>query len=310
MSMMNIGADMHSTEYERTFWDALRRKNVETQCLRTGRNSLTGAFELPYADRPQCEDAITAESAFRKVATVIKADRESQIRTYDFENVASWVPEGGAIPTEDMENDFNKLPMLSHKLVVLTKVDNDFVYDAGFDFKSLFLSKLSRSFATAEDEAFVNGTGASMPTGILSDDAGAEVGITTAELTYDDVIKLYFSLDKKYRDHGVWMMNDETALLLRTMKDNAGNYIWNQTNDTILGKQVVLCKAMPSVTSGAKPIVFGDFSYYWIVIRRAMAIRTLPEKFILNDQTGYLAHEFMDAKLVHRDAIKAIQIGH
>lgn len=309
MSMMNIGADMHSTEYERTFWNVLRRNNVDTECLRTGRDSLTGAFELPFADRPQYEDIITAESAFRKVATIMHLNRESQIRTYDFENAALWVPAGGEIPTEDMYNDLNKLPMLSHKLVLLTKIDNDFVYDAGFDFKSMFLKKLCRSFATAEDEAFVNGTGVNMPTGILNDEAGAKIGFTTADFTYDDVIKLYFALDKKYRDHGVWMMNDETALLLRTMKDDAGNYIWNQSNDTILGKPVVLCNAMPSAAAGAKPIVFGDFSYYWIVIRRTMAIRTLSERFILNDQTGYLAREFMDARLIQREAIKAIQLG-
>ncbi len=304
MNTINI----KSTEYERTFWDVLRGKTTDKETLRIGKDFLTGAFALPPADNPQCEDAITAESAFRKIANVMKADKESKIYTYDFENVVSWIPEGGNIPTEDMNNDFTKLPMLSHKLVVLTKIDNDFVHDAGFDFKSLFLSKLARSFATAEDEAFVNGTGVNMPTGILNDDAGAEVGVATAEITYDDIIKLYFSLDKKYRDHGVWMMNDETALLLRTLKDSTGNYIWNQSNDTILGKQVVICNAMPSVASGAKPIVFGDFSYYWIVIRRTLAIRTLAERFILNDQTGYLAHEFMDAKLIHRDAIKAIQL--
>lgn len=309
MSMTNFGADMHSTEYERTFWDVLRKKNVNTQILSTGRDSITGAFELPFSDRPQCEDAITAESTFRKIATVLKANRESKIYTYAFENVVSWIPEDGAISTEDMDTDFNKLPMLSHKLVVLTKIDNEFVYDAGFDFKSLFFKKLSRSFATAEDDAFINGTGVNMPTGILNDTDGAEIGAATVNLTYDDVIKLYFSLDKKYRDYGVWLMNDQTAFLLRTMKDSAGNYIWNQTNDTILGKQVVLCKAMPSVAAGTKPIVFGDFSYYWIVSRKAMAIRTLSEKFILNNQTGYLAHEFMDGKLMHRDAIKAVQIG-
>lgn len=308
MSMMNIGAAVNSAEYERTFWDALRGKNADTQRLHAGRDSLTGAFALPTADSPKCEDAITAESTFRQIATIMKPNRESKIYTYDFENVASWVPEGANIPTEEMDSDFEKLTMLSHKLVVLTKVDNDFVYDAGFDFKSLFLQKLARSFAAAEDAAFVNGTGINMPTGILDDTAGAEVGATTAEVTCDDLIRLYFSLDKKYRDHGIWMMNDETAMQLRTMKDSSGGYLWNHNTDTIFGKSVILCKAMPPIGSGAKPIAFGDFSYYWIIIRKALSVRTLPEKFILHDQTGYLAHEFMDAKLVHRDAVKVMQI--
>ena len=85
------------------------------------------------------------------------------------------------------------------------------------------------------------------------------------------------------------MMNDETALALRTLKDADGNYIWNHTTDTILGKQVVICNAMPGSDAGKKPIAFGDFSYYWIINRRPLAVRTLAEKFALNDLTGYLA---------------------
>ena len=148
-----------------------------------------------------------------------------------------------------------------------------------------------------------------MPTGILVDEGGADIGITTSSLSYEDIVKLYFSVDKEYRDRGIWMMNDETAQHLRTLKDESGNYIWNQSSDTILGKQVVICNAMPSISSGAKPIVFGDFSYYWIVSRKPVAVRTLSEKFIANNQTGYLANEFMDARLIRSEAVKAVQIA-
>lgn len=33
-------------------------------------------------------------------------------------------------------------------------------------------------------------------------------------------------------------MNDKTALVLRTLKDKDGNYLWNQADNTILGKEV------------------------------------------------------------------------
>lgn len=71
----------------------------------------------------------------------------------------------------------------------------------------------------------LNGTGVDMPTGIL-DENGAGIGVTAAALTLDDVIQLYFSADKEYRERGVWLMNDETALALRFLKDDAGNYFY------------------------------------------------------------------------------------
>nr|DAP54788.1 MAG TPA: major capsid protein [Caudoviricetes sp.] len=78
--------------------------------------------------------------------------------------------------------------------------------------------------------------GADEPTGILHNTDGAKTALTAETLTYDDVISLYFSVDKEYRRNGIWLMNDKTALVLRKLKDNNGNYLWNQANDTILGK--------------------------------------------------------------------------
>ena len=188
-------------------------------------------------------------------------------------------------------------------------MDEDFVNDVGFDIEKYLTQKLGKSFGKAEDNAFINGTGADEPTGILHHTDGAKTALTVETLTYDDVISLYFSVDKEYRKNGIWLMNDKTALALRKLKDNDGNYLWNQANDTILGKQVIILEYMPDIETGTKPIAFGDFSYYWIVGRKPVTVRTLLEKFVLYDQIGYLAFEFLDGKLVRNEAIKVIQMA-
>ena len=77
----------------------------------------------------------------------------------------------------------------------------------------------------------------------------------------------------------------------------------------ILGKQVIISEYMPDIETGTKPIAFGDFSYYWIVGRKPVTVRTLLEKFVLYDQIGYLAFEFLDGKIVRNEAIKVIQMA-
>ena len=74
-------------------------------------------------------------------------------------------------------------------------------------------------------------------------------------------------------------MNNETALKLRTLKDNAGNYLWNHSDSTILGKSVYISDYMPSESDGegARPIAFGDFSYFWITDRMPFAMRPSPK---------------------------------
>ena len=77
---------------------------------------------------------------------------------------------------------------------------------AGFDIEKYLTQKLGKSFGKAEDNAFINGTGLNAPTGILHNTDGAKTALTAETLTYDDVISLYFSVDKEYRRNGIWLM--------------------------------------------------------------------------------------------------------
>ena len=180
--------------------------------------------------------------------------------------------------------------------------------DVGLNMENHLIDSIAKSFGAMEDAAYVNGKGDIQPTGILHNTRGAQVGTTTAALTYEDVVKLYFSVKPEYRKRGVWMMNDETAYYLRTLKDEGGNYIWNHANDTILGKRVYICNDMPSIGAGNKPIAFGDFSYYWIIIRDEVSVKVLKELYYDDMQIGYIAREYLDAKLIRPEAIKVIQM--
>lgn len=187
-------------------------------------------------------------------------------------------------------------------------MEDALIRDPYFKVEDYLVKRLAKNFGRAEDNGFINGTGENMPTGILADVGGAAVGVTTSALTCDDMVKLFFSVKPEYRKSGIWIMNDETALALRTLKDDAGQPIWNQSNDTILGHKVCISEFMPNAESDSKPIAFGGMSYYWIVSRRPVSVRTLTEQFAMVDCVGYLAYEFLDGKLVRPEAIKVMQM--
>lgn len=232
----------------------------------------------------------------------------SKILAKHSDSSASWIPDGGEIPAYDGMLDFTEFTLEDHKLATVLKMDADFLHDNPHIFSNFFIGRMARAFGKAENDGFINGTGVDMPMGILSEN-GANIGVTAAELTFDSVIQLYFSVDKNYRDNGVWLMNDETALALRLLKDDSGNYLWNHVNDTILGKPVYINNCMPSAASGAKPVAFGDFSFYWIVERDPLSVRILKEKFIESGQIGYLGYEFLDGKLIRSDAVKVLSVS-
>lgn len=295
-------------EYDKHFWNAMRGAKIDT-ALEAGRSSVTNSYALPSAANNKYTAALATESLFRQIGTTVMAyDSEYRIFAHDCDDLAQWVPEGGKLPIFDGANDFTRYKVDSWKLGALVKLDEDFVRDATFNVEDYLVRRLAKNFGRAEDAAFISGTSEQMPTGILNATGGAEIGCT-GSITYDDVIKLYFSVKPEYRKNSVWLMNDETALALRTLKDNSGNYLWRDSDDTILGKRVVMNSAMPSVAAGAKLIAFGDFSYYWVIARGPVSVVPIMEHFTLNQQIGYLAFEFLDGKLIRPETIKVLQIA-
>src|SRR5690606_24106249 len=117
-----------------------------------------------------------------------------------------------------------------------------------------------------------------------------------------------FSVDVHYRKKSVFMMSDKTAMHLRKLKDENGFPIFNDSNQTIFGKPVHTSPFMPIVQSGAKAILFGDLTSFWVIEREALAIRPLMELYGQTHEVGYLATERVDGKLIHPEAIQLLQI--
>ena len=297
-----------SEDYKNNFWNYMRDKEYNPENLSYGITA-AGTYAIPLGSNAPFKSALNEHSSFRGIANVYALRGSGNyFVAQDSTDWADWIGENEGIPVNDAAADFTEHPLGNYKIGVFCKFPENFVLDAKFDVETHISHRLAKNFAKAENRAFTIGDGGKMPTGILADKDGADIGVTTKTITYDDVVKLYFSVKPEYRKNGVWMMNDETAQALRTLKDDGGNYIWNHTNDTIMGKRVVISEFMPSAESGAKPIAFGDFRYYWVVTRRPLSVRCLTEQFVTQDQVGHLAFEFLDGKLVRNDAIKVLQM--
>ena len=308
--MVNYTHPTAQPEYHGQFWDMVRKNTGKQDYLSRGYNTSNGTYTLPTASSARLDKAIDQESIFRTMGTFISAYGHSyRIFAKDSDDLATFIPEGEEIPIYEDADEFNINTVDFHKAAVFLKMDEDFVRDAAFDIEGYLVKRLAKNFGRAEERACITGNGVSEPVGILHENDGAEVGKTTSELSYDDVVELYFSVKPEYCKHGTWLMNDKTALALRKIKDADGNYIWNHNNDTILGKPVQISEFMPDVEAGKKAIAFGDFSYYWFISRSPVSLRTLTEKFAIHDQVGYLALEFLDGKLIRKDAVKVLQIG-
>ena len=291
-------------EYNRAFVNALRGK-ADHHALQEGADSGVPGYKFPAGFKGDYAEAMAKENLFRRYGTMITApEGDGIIQTVVSTAVAEITGEGIAFPEND--DDFASIPCGAYKLASLAKLYKNFIMDKAFNVEDYLKNEFARRFGRAEEKVILNGSGNGEPVGVLQ---SAEVGKTTTYLTYDDVIALFFSVKPEYRKNAVWLMNDETALVLRTLKDKDGNYIWNAANSTIFDHPVVYSPYMPGIGAGAKPIVFGDLSYVWMVQRIPLTVRVLLERYVMQGMIGYAAHEFFDSKLIIPEAVKTLKIA-
>lgn len=303
--------------YKKSFWNAMRQKNIRPEvlnALQEGTDS-EGGYLVPDEFEHTLVEALEEENIFRKLAHIINTSSgDRKIPVVATKGTASWVDEEGSITESD--DAFSQVSIGAYKLGTLIKVSNELLHDSVFNLEQYISKEFARRIGNKEEDAFFNGDGDGKPVGIFNGTGGAQVGVTaasTSAITADEIIDLFYSLGAPYRKKAVWVVNDATVKSIRKLKDGNGNYLWQPaltsgTPDTLLGRPVYTSTAVPTIASGAKVIAFGDFNYYWIADRQGRVFKKLSELYATTDQTGFVATQRVDGKLILPEAIKVLQM--
>ena len=138
--------------------------------------------------------------------------------------------------------------------------------------------------------------------------------IGTVEIEADDVIDLIYKLKRPYRKKASFITNDSTLAVLRKLKDENGNYLWqpslqNGEPDRILGYAIRTSQFAPKLAAGKAALAFGDFSYYNIGDRGQRTLQVLKELFAGNGMVGYVMKERVDGLLVLPEAVQVLKVA-
>lgn len=291
--------------YNQAFWSKMRGTLINHDDLKDGQ--IDGGFQLPNDNLDKFYKALEKDNLFRRLATVLSlTNLEGTVHATTSTGSAGVVEEGNLIPEDG--DKFTQFPVRSYKIASIAKLKESFVSDNNFNLEKYLTTDFARRFGRAEEDLFINGNGTTEPTGILSISESINAKATNT-LSYDEIVELYFSIEAEYRKDAVFIMNDETAFYLRTLKDDDGNYLWNSNNDTIFGKEVITSPYMPSIESGKRPIIIGDLSFYWVIERKPLAIQVLSELYKNQGQVGFIGYERVDGKLIRPEAVKTIKMA-
>ena len=290
-------ADINATpEYRAAFVRALQNRSMTE--IRTMFTTTSNA-PVPVDMQRRIVDLMAPATVLRSICTVLNVPADQQI-TID----ATW-PVGYLIDEDFTTAHTGGVPVSDVTFVRKTIGDFPFAvrmhasrqaiadYIGGGDWMA---RRLAVGLAQIEESFLINGTGAAaaatvgkQPIGIVSaidtinnvvTTTGGSTGQGYTTLTATDIIETAHKVAPQYRTGNFrWLMRDEMAKAVRQLKDTAGRYVWqvsdnvaegitNGINGTLYGIPVTISQHLPTaVTAGSFALAIGDWSYVEIYDR-------------------------------------------
>ena len=219
---------------------------------------------------------------------------------------ASWLGEAADLSTV-REPTFGQVALTARKLTGYTRASNELITDSPISIEAIIGELFASALAYFEDEAFINGTGAGQPLGIINADAlisvAKQTGQAATTLVYENIVKIFARMLPQSVNRAVWVMHPDTFPQLATLSlsvGTGGSAVWlanaaGGAPATILGRPVVFSEKCQTLGT-AGDIYFADFSYYLIGDRMALQMASSPHVRFNNDETVWRFTQRVDGR--------------
>lgn len=283
---------------------------IEARALGVGLDT-AGGYLVPEGFRAQIEQAMLFYGGMRDpgVCTIFQTDSGNDLPIptgNDTSNVGELLGENTTVNQQDVAvgQVVLRAYMFDSKMI---KVPYTLLQDSAFDIESWLSGQLAERIGRIQNTYFTVGSGANGPTGVAVDVTSGVTAASSTAVAWDELIGLEHSVDRAYRPRGRYMLHDNTLRDLRKQKDGEGRYLWQPgapaagagaIPNTINQFPYTVNNDVPTMATGAKAILFGDFSKYLIRDVRGFTLLTLRERFADTLQVAFLAFARADGKLV------------
>lgn len=152
------------------------------------------------------------------------------------------------------------------------QISMELLQDSAINIEQFIGELLGERIARRVNTELTAGDGTGDPNGIVTASALGKTAASTTALAADEIIDLLHSVNPAYRasPKARFMFSDTTLASIRKLKDGNGQYLWQMGDirtgepGRLLGFAYSINQAMATAATGTKPIVFGDFSKYYV----------------------------------------------
>lgn len=274
-------------------------------------------------------------SPMRKICRLQKTSGEKvQMPSLANDTTVYWATEQAAF-TDSADPTTGMITIPVHEMRGLLKVSQQNLEDSLFNLEDFIKDRLVKNFAKKEGAAFINGTGAGQPRGLLSyptrattSYAGGSAGknnptdaipyvqsaATAGKINADDVLNVVMDLKADYDQGATYVFTRGTLNTIRLFKDSQNRPLWQPFGGNELPAQIynhpyVEMPDMPEIASAAFPIAVGDFSNYMIVDRITLNIQQLNELYAASGLVGFIARLRVGGDILLPESFRLLKVN-
>ena len=305
----NIGEFLHSVRFNHS---DPRLEEFRAQSMGTGSE---GGFAVPTQFRETLLSVTPQQAIFRPRATVIEAgdppDSEISMPALDQgtgENihagaVVEWIGEGATKPETDIK--LREITLKPKEVAAYVVVTDKLLRNWGAA-QSVIENQLRLAVISAEETAFLSGTGVGRPQGILNSPARIDIARTTAsQVAWADIYGMYARLRMGMTP--VWIASQTVIPYLVTIADAGSNSLWVPNAapglpPTLMGIPVLYHERSPALGS-AGDLILADLSYYLIKNGSGPFVQASEHVYFTSNKTVIKIHWNVDGQSWLNDPI-------
>lgn len=318
-------ASVEEKEYKTAFRDYARKGNTAkleefASKAMSVDSDPDGGYLVPRSLSASIAKYVTEVSPMRQLATVETISSDGLDIVVDADAAAAgWVGEQTS-RTDTTTPQFKKKSIVAHELYAQPKATQKLIEDAAVDVEAWLAGKVGEVFAVKEGTAFISGNGVGQPKGILDYAHGTSFGTieqinsgTSATITADGLIKLFYGLKAEYAQNASYLMNRASVQAVRLLKDSTNQYIWAPglalgSPDTLLGRPVFQATDMPVAAANSLSVAIADFKRAYTIVDR-VGITILRDPFTDKPFVKFYTKKRVGGDVVNFEAIKLLKLA-
>ena len=261
------------------------------------------------------ESLVSASSVLAAGATVVTTSNGEVLRIPRATALSTATITGEGAALTESDPTLSAVELGAHKYGVLIKVSREALDDTGTDLQGYLARETGTALGLALGAHLISGTGTGQPRGVLADATSGVTGPTgtatsfgaqgTAGQGTDLLNSLYASVAEGYLASPSvgFLARGVTIAAVRNLKATTGELVGHQYLSTAPAP-FYPDAFVPAMAAGAKSVLFGDWSRYFVRIVNGIRFERSDERYFDTDQVGFRAILRADGALIDPSAIK------